>query len=50
MKIEEGYLDTSRPGTRRWCSMEACGNQAKSAGLRQQRRQARLASGPASGG
>jgi predicted RNA-binding Zn ribbon-like protein len=44
------FIDTSRPGTRRWCSMEACGNQAKSAGLRQQRRQARLATGPASGG
>jgi predicted RNA-binding Zn ribbon-like protein len=44
------FIDSSRPGTRRWCSMEACGNQAKSAGLRQQRRQARLASGPASGG
>src|SRR2546423_4435994 len=44
------FIDTSRPGTRRWCSMEACGNQAKSAGLRQQRREARLASGPASGG
>ena len=44
------FIDTSRPGNRRWCSMEACGNQAKSAGLRQQRRQARLASGPASGG
>jgi predicted RNA-binding Zn ribbon-like protein len=23
------FLDTSRPGTRRWCSMEVCGNQAK---------------------
>lgn len=23
------FLDTSRPGTRRWCSMERCGNQAK---------------------
>ena len=44
------FIDTSRPGARRWCSMEACGNQAKSAGLRQQRRQARLTSGPASGG
>ena len=44
------FIDTSRPGNRRWCSMEACGNQAKSAGLRQQRRQARLTSGPASGG
>ncbi len=39
------FIDTSRPGRRRWCSMEACGNQAKSAGLRQQRREARLASG-----
>lgn len=37
------FIDTSRPGRRRWCSMEACGNQAKSVGLRQQRRQARLA-------
>jgi predicted RNA-binding Zn ribbon-like protein len=23
------FLDTSRPGTRRWCSMDRCGNQAK---------------------
>jgi predicted RNA-binding Zn ribbon-like protein len=23
------FLDTSRPGTRRWCSMGVCGNQAK---------------------
>jgi predicted RNA-binding Zn ribbon-like protein len=23
------FLDTSRPGTRRWCWMEICGNQAK---------------------
>ncbi|MER6271006.1 ABATE domain-containing protein [Streptomyces sp900105755] len=23
------FLDTSRPGNRRWCSMETCGNQAK---------------------
>ena len=23
------FVDTSRPGTRRWCSMEICGNQAK---------------------
>ncbi|MBO2460872.1 CGNR zinc finger domain-containing protein [Actinomadura violacea] len=23
------FLDTSRPGTRRWCSMSACGNRAK---------------------
>jgi predicted RNA-binding Zn ribbon-like protein len=31
------FLDTSRPGTRRWCSMEVCGNQAKSAALRARR-------------
>ena len=23
------FLDTSRPGTRRWCSMASCGNRAK---------------------
>jgi predicted RNA-binding Zn ribbon-like protein len=23
------YVDTSRPGTRRWCSMEWCGDRAK---------------------
>jgi predicted RNA-binding Zn ribbon-like protein len=23
------FLDSSRPGTRRWCSMDTCGNQAK---------------------
>jgi predicted RNA-binding Zn ribbon-like protein len=23
------YLDTSRPGTRRWCSMQRCGNRSK---------------------
>ncbi|KUN53006.1 hypothetical protein AQJ46_50605 [Streptomyces canus] len=23
------FLDMSRPGTRRWCSMDTCGNQAK---------------------
>lgn len=23
------FLDSSRPGTRRWCSMDRCGNQAK---------------------
>lgn len=28
------FLDHSRPGTRRWCSMDICGNQAKKAGLR----------------
>jgi predicted RNA-binding Zn ribbon-like protein len=23
------FVDTSRPGRRRWCSMERCGNRAK---------------------
>lgn len=31
------FLDTSRPGNRRWCSMDACGNQAKKATLRAKR-------------
>jgi predicted RNA-binding Zn ribbon-like protein len=35
------FLDASRPGSRRWCSMEACGNQLKSASLRAKRRAAR---------
>jgi predicted RNA-binding Zn ribbon-like protein len=25
------FVDTSRPGTRRWCSMAACGNRDKAA-------------------
>ncbi|WP_242908965.1 CGNR zinc finger domain-containing protein [Actinomadura terrae] len=29
------FLDTSRPGTRRWCSMNTCGNKAKKQGLRE---------------
>jgi predicted RNA-binding Zn ribbon-like protein len=32
------FIDTSRPGTRRWCAMEVCGSQAKAAGLRAKRR------------
>jgi predicted RNA-binding Zn ribbon-like protein len=28
------FVDTSRPGGRRWCSMEACGNRAKTATYR----------------
>ncbi|MEV7598796.1 ABATE domain-containing protein [Kitasatospora sp. NPDC089797] len=28
------FLDTSRPGNRRWCSMGTCGNQAKKASWR----------------
>jgi len=28
------FLDSSRPGTRRWCSMDTCGNRAKKDTLR----------------
>ena len=28
------FFDSSRPGTRRWCSMATCGNQAKKTTLR----------------
>lgn len=28
------FLDSSRPGTRRWCSMNTCGNQSKKTTLR----------------
>ena len=31
------FLDASRPGTRRWCSMNTCGNQAKKDTLRSRR-------------
>jgi len=33
------FVDTSRPGTRRWCSMERCGNRAKVAAHRRRPRQ-----------
>jgi predicted RNA-binding Zn ribbon-like protein len=32
------FVDRSRPGTRRWCSMERCGNRNKTAHYRQKRR------------
>ena len=32
------FVDRSRPGTRRWCSMERCGNRNKTARYRQSRR------------
>jgi predicted RNA-binding Zn ribbon-like protein len=32
------FLDTSRSGRRRWCSMAACGNKAKVAALRSRAR------------
>ena len=28
------FLDNSRPGTRRWCSMDTCGNRAKKSAFR----------------
>jgi predicted RNA-binding Zn ribbon-like protein len=31
------FVDRSRPGTRRWCSMERCGNRNKTAHYRQKR-------------
>jgi predicted RNA-binding Zn ribbon-like protein len=31
------YADTSRPGRRRWCSMEHCGNRHKVRALRARR-------------
>jgi len=33
------FVDMSRPGRRRWCSMEACGNRTKTAAYRRRRRQ-----------
>lgn len=32
------FIDHSRPGRRRWCSMEGCGNRAKTARYRHRRR------------
>jgi predicted RNA-binding Zn ribbon-like protein len=32
------FVDRSRPGTRRWCSMDRCGNRNKTAHYRQKRR------------
>lgn len=31
------FLDTSRPGTRRWCSMQRCGNREKARSFRDRR-------------
>ena len=33
------FVDTSRSGRRRWCSMERCGNRAKVAGHRRRRKE-----------
>jgi predicted RNA-binding Zn ribbon-like protein len=35
------FLDTSRRGDRRWCSMLACGNRAKARGFRERKGKAR---------
>ena len=32
------FVDTSRPGRRRWCSMERCGNRAKASSFRDRHR------------
>jgi predicted RNA-binding Zn ribbon-like protein len=32
------FLDTSRPGKRRWCSMNGCGNKVKKAAYRQRQK------------
>jgi predicted RNA-binding Zn ribbon-like protein len=32
------FIDRSRPGTRRWCSMERCGNRSKTANYRRKQR------------
>lgn len=34
------FIDHSRPGRRRWCSMERCGNRAKTAGYRRRHKAA----------
>ncbi|WP_259391901.1 CGNR zinc finger domain-containing protein [Paenibacillus thiaminolyticus] len=32
------FVDRSRPGTGRWCSMKACGNRAKNKTFREKRK------------
>jgi predicted RNA-binding Zn ribbon-like protein len=34
------FVDASRPGRRRWCSMDACGNRTKTAAYRRRRKEA----------
>jgi predicted RNA-binding Zn ribbon-like protein len=36
------YLDTSRSGNRRWCSMQRCGNRAKVRAHRERSAMARV--------
>jgi predicted RNA-binding Zn ribbon-like protein len=33
------FVDTSRSGRRRWCSMERCGNRAKAAAHRRRKKE-----------
>ncbi|POA63523.1 CGNR zinc finger domain-containing protein, partial [Pseudomonas sp. DP16D-R1] len=35
------FIDTSRSGDRRWCSMSGCGNKAKVAEFRRRKREAK---------
>lgn len=44
------YLDTSRPGRRRWCSMQRCGNRHKVSSFRERDRISSEASGAESAG
>jgi predicted RNA-binding Zn ribbon-like protein len=37
------FVDVSRGGRRRWCSMQACGNRAKARGFRERTRGAEAA-------
>jgi predicted RNA-binding Zn ribbon-like protein len=39
------FVDASRPGRRRWCSMEACGNRTKTAAYRRRRAAGRTKEG-----
>jgi predicted RNA-binding Zn ribbon-like protein len=40
------FVDTSRPGSRRWCSMGGCGNRTKTAEYRRRRREQGWTTGP----
>ncbi|MGC9668064.1 CGNR zinc finger domain-containing protein [Planosporangium sp. 12N6] len=42
------YYDRSKNGSRRWCSMEVCGNRSKTRAYRERVRPARTANPPAS--
>jgi predicted RNA-binding Zn ribbon-like protein len=44
------FVDTSRPGSRRWCQMSGCGNRAKVAGFRARRSSGRAAGAAGSAG